>query len=102
MRTLQGPTVPSPAGPATGSATTRSLLMSNRPPAALADTKDMHQFVVAGNSAALPPGAPAALPTDRLGGLRVTMHPSLCVIRSAHPIYSIWHINQDPERFVPV
>jgi len=30
------------------------------------------------------------------------MHPSLSVFTSAHPIYSIWHINQDPERFVPV
>jgi len=44
----------------------------------------------------------AALPADRLDGLRVTMHPSLSVITSNHPIYSIWHVNQDPERFVPV
>jgi hypothetical protein len=44
----------------------------------------------------------AALPADGLGELRVRMHPSLSVITSAHPIYSIWRINRDPERFVPV
>jgi Putative DNA-binding domain len=44
----------------------------------------------------------AALPMDRLGELRIRLHPSVSVITSNHPIYSIWHVNQDPDRFVPI
>jgi hypothetical protein len=49
----------------------------------------------------LEPEAFAALPPDRLGELRVRLHPSLSIITSAHPIYSIWQMNQDPVRFSP-
>ena len=44
----------------------------------------------------------AALPRDRLGELRVRLHPSVSIIMSHYPIFSIWHINQDPDTFVPV
>jgi hypothetical protein len=44
----------------------------------------------------------AALPMDRLGELTIGLHPSVSVIRSRHPIYSIWHVNQDPNRFVAI
>jgi hypothetical protein len=44
----------------------------------------------------------AALPRDRLSELRVRLHPSVSIIMSHYPIFSIWHINQDPDTFVPV
>jgi hypothetical protein len=44
----------------------------------------------------------AAIPKDRLGALRVQLHPSVSIIASDYPVYSIWHVNQDPERFAPV
>jgi Putative DNA-binding domain len=50
----------------------------------------------------LEPEAFRALPPVRLGGVRVKMHPSLSIITSRHPIYSIWHMNRDPARFTPV
>jgi hypothetical protein len=34
--------------------------------------------------------------------LRVRLHPSISIIMSNYPIFSIWHINQDPDTFVPV
>jgi Putative DNA-binding domain len=49
----------------------------------------------------LDPDAFAALPSDRLAETRVRLHPSLSIITSSHPIYSIWHMNQDPVRFTP-
>jgi hypothetical protein len=49
----------------------------------------------------LDPGAFAELPPDRLGDTRVRLHPSLSIVTSSHPIYSIWHMNQDPVRFTP-
>jgi Putative DNA-binding domain len=44
-------------------------------------------------------GAFAALSPDRLADTSVRLHPSLSIITSSHPIYSIWHMNQDPVRF---
>ena len=44
----------------------------------------------------------AALPMDRVAELRIRLHPSISIIQSRHPIYSIWHLNQDPDRFVPI
>jgi putative DNA-binding protein len=44
----------------------------------------------------------AAIPEDHIGELRVQLHPSVSIIVSDYPIYSIWHVNQDPERFAPV
>jgi hypothetical protein len=55
----------------------------------------------AADATPLDPDAFAALPADRLGETRVTLHPSLSIITSSHPIYSIWHMNQDPVRFTP-
>jgi len=49
----------------------------------------------------LEPDAFAALSSDRLADTRVRLHPSLSIITSSHPIYSIWHMNQDPVRFTP-
>jgi hypothetical protein len=47
-------------------------------------------------------GRLAALPMDRVSELRVRLHPSISIIMSNYPIFSIWHINQDPDTFVPV
>jgi hypothetical protein len=55
----------------------------------------------AADATSLEPDAFAALPPHRLGALRVRFHPSLSIITSSHPIYSIWHMNQDPVRFTP-
>jgi Putative DNA-binding domain len=55
----------------------------------------------AADTTPLDPDAFAALSPDRLGETRVRLHPSLSIITSSHPIYSIWHMNQDPVRFTP-
>src|SRR5262249_37459283 len=34
--------------------------------------------------------------------LRIRLHPSVSIIVSGYPVYSIWHVNQDPERFAPI
>jgi Putative DNA-binding domain len=49
----------------------------------------------------LEPQAFAALPPEALAEARVRLHPSLSIITSLHPIYSIWHVNRDPVRFTP-
>jgi Putative DNA-binding domain len=55
----------------------------------------------AADATPLDPDAFAALRADRLAETRVRLHPSLSIITSPHPIYSIWHMNQDPVRFTP-
>ena len=55
----------------------------------------------AADATPLDPDAFAQLSPDRLGQTRVRLHPSLSIITSSHPIYSIWHMNQDPVRFTP-
>ena len=55
----------------------------------------------AADATPLEPDAFAALSPDRLADTRVRLHPSLSIIKSSHPIYSIWHMNQDPVRFTP-
>jgi Putative DNA-binding domain len=62
------------------------------------------RFLARGAAAAvsLGPDSFAALGSDRLGDRRVSLHPSLAVVASLHPIYSIWHMNRDPVRFTPV
>ncbi len=35
-----------------------------------------------------------ALPPATLGGLRFTLHPALRLVRSAHPVLTIWQMNQ--------
>ena len=44
----------------------------------------------------------ASCPRDRLAGSRVKLHPSVSIISSRHPVYSIWYANQDPDRYVPI
>jgi hypothetical protein len=56
----------------------------------------------AADATPLDPDAFAALSPDQLAETRVRLHPSLSIITSLHPIYSIWHMNQDPVRFTPV
>jgi hypothetical protein len=55
----------------------------------------------AADATPLDPDAFAALPAEGLGETRFRLHPSLSIIKSSHPIYSIWHMNQDPVRFTP-
>jgi hypothetical protein len=56
----------------------------------------------AADATPLDPSTFTAVPADQLPNLRIRLHPSVSIITSDHPIYSIWHINQDPDRFVPV
>lgn len=44
----------------------------------------------------------AALPLDRLDTVRVRLHPSVSVVHSLHPAFSIWRVNQDPDDLIPV
>jgi hypothetical protein len=44
----------------------------------------------------------AAIMPEQLGALRLTMHPSMSVVRSAFPIYSIWKVNQSRSPVIPV
>jgi len=45
----------------------------------------------------LPAGDLAAIPPDKLGGIRFETHPSVQVIRSAFPIVTIWTMNRGGE-----
>jgi hypothetical protein len=56
----------------------------------------------AADATPLDAGACATLPIDRLGELQIRLHPSVSVITSQHPVYSIWHVNRDPDRFAPI
>jgi hypothetical protein len=49
----------------------------------------------AADAAALPPQAFAALPAERLAGLRLSLHPSVSLLQSRFPIVSLWHANQE-------
>jgi putative DNA-binding protein len=42
------------------------------------------------------------LPAEKLGHLRVLLHPSASIVASAHPIVSIWKVNSDPDHAVPI
>jgi hypothetical protein len=55
----------------------------------------------AADATPLDPAAFAALSPDQLIETAVRLHPSLSIITSSHPIYSIWHMNRDPVRFTP-
>jgi hypothetical protein len=43
-----------------------------------------------------------ALAPGELADLRVTLHPSVSIVTSAYPIYSIWKVNQNRAPVVPV
>jgi hypothetical protein len=49
----------------------------------------------AADAAPLPPQAFAAIPVERLGGLRLSLHPSVSLLQSRFPIVSLWHANQE-------
>jgi hypothetical protein len=49
----------------------------------------------AADAVALPPQAFAAIPAERLAGLRLTFHPSVSLLQSRFPIVSIWQANQE-------
>jgi hypothetical protein len=44
----------------------------------------------------------ASLPAEGLARMRVKLHPSVSIISSQHPVYSIWYANQDMDRYVPI
>jgi len=44
----------------------------------------------------------AAIAPAELAEMRVTLHPSVSVIASGHPIVSIWEAHRDPDAIVPV
>jgi hypothetical protein len=44
----------------------------------------------AADAASLPPQAFAAIPAERLAGLRLTFHPSMSLLQSRFPIVSLW------------
>src|SRR4051812_33895203 len=49
----------------------------------------------AADAASLPPQAFAAIPSERLAGLRLTFHPSVSLLQSRFPIVSLWHAGQE-------
>jgi hypothetical protein len=49
----------------------------------------------AADAVSLPAQAFAAIPTERLAGLRLTFHPSVVLLQSRFPIVSIWQANQE-------
>jgi NADH dehydrogenase len=53
---------------------------------------------------AAPAGAQifAGLGGERLGRLRVKLHPSAFIVASSHPIVSIWQVNNDPDHAGPI
>ncbi len=46
-------------------------------------------------AALLPAAALAAIPQDRLGELRISLHPSLRIVSSRYPALTIWRMNVD-------
>src|SRR5262249_49872691 len=44
----------------------------------------------------------ASVPAEGLARMRVKLHPSVSIISSRHPVYSIWYANQDIDRYVPI
>jgi hypothetical protein len=49
----------------------------------------------AADAAPLAPQAFAAIPAERLAGLRLTLHPSVSLLQSRFPIVSVWHAHQE-------
>jgi hypothetical protein len=49
----------------------------------------------AADAASLAPQAFAAIPAERLAGLRLTFHPSVSLLQSRFPIVSLWQANQE-------
>jgi hypothetical protein len=49
----------------------------------------------AADAAPLPPRAFAAIPAERLAGLRLSLHPSVSLLQSRFPVVSLWHASQE-------
>ena len=49
----------------------------------------------AADAVSLPPQAFAAIPAERLAGLRLTFHPSVSLLQSRFPIVSLWQAKQE-------
>jgi hypothetical protein len=49
----------------------------------------------AADAVSLPPQAFAAIPSERLAGLRLTFHPSVALLQSRFSIVSLWQANQE-------
>jgi hypothetical protein len=49
----------------------------------------------AADAVSLPPQAFAAIPAERLAGLRLTFHPSVSLLQSRFPIVSLWQAEQE-------
>jgi Putative DNA-binding domain len=43
-----------------------------------------------------------ARPAERLDALRLRLHPSVAIVSSQYPVFSIWQVNQDAERVAPI
>ena len=43
-----------------------------------------------------------SLPLDQIGGLRFALHPSLGILASPYPVYSIWRTNTHDAEVVPI
>jgi hypothetical protein len=57
----------------------------------------VHESRHAADAAPLDFAALARVPAERQGALRFTLHPSVRLVSSAHPVCAIWHANQ-PQR----
>jgi hypothetical protein len=75
------------------------FLRRNGGDACIADIADLEvargKAYHAADAASLPPQAFAAIPTERLAGLRLAFHPSVSLLQSPFPIVSIWLANQE-------
>jgi hypothetical protein len=49
----------------------------------------------AADAVPLPSQAFAAVPAERLAGVRLLLHPSVSLLQSQFPLVSLWHANQD-------
>jgi hypothetical protein len=56
----------------------------------------------AGDATPLAAGEFAALGADVLIGLRIDVHPSLEIVRSEHPIVTIWAMNSGAQKLAPI
>jgi hypothetical protein len=56
----------------------------------------------AADAAPVGAGELAALDADAVGGLRIDLHPSLEIVRSTHPIVTIWAMNSGTQDLAPI
>ena len=56
----------------------------------------------AADAAPLEPSVLAAVPVDRLASLTVTLHPAASILRSRHPVVTIWAMNAGEADLAPV